>query len=294
VATATSFVSALVSSTPKGEVAALLQKHGDAIKQMGEKLAKHPGFKPSQHDKLWQLRFLLSAKADVKKAVENAESCIVWRAENKMDEIAASLKSTPWEKWPASNQVQTFTPCHIVHPDPSTGIIVFQRMSENDFDGLLGTEKAPKISDEEWIQYQLYWKEWMFQRRDAVSRRTGSLAKSIILLDVGGLSQKHIGSKRYKKLMTHPAIKRADDMYPQALGTIVVVNLPGALAFIFNSMIKPLAPPKVQDKIKVVSGEKKTREAYAALGLQLKDVPDVLGGEKQGWPPAPDARKTPP
>ena len=47
----------------------------------------------------------------------------------------------------------------------------------------------------------------------------------------------------------------------------------------------------MQDKIKVVSGEKKMREAYAALGLPLKDVPEVLGGEMAGWPPAPDARK---
>ena len=147
----------------------------------------------------------------------------------------------------AFDAVQKFTPCHIVHPDPDSGIVVFQRMSENDFEGLLGTEKAPTaLSDEQWIQYQLYWKEWMYQRRDAVSRRTGSLAKSIIVLDVGGLSQKHIGNKRYKKLMTHPAIKKADDMYPQALGTIVIVNLPGALAFLFNSVVKPLAPPKVQ------------------------------------------------
>ena len=129
----------------------------------------------------------------------------------------------------------------MTHPDTNRGTIVFQRLSENDFDGLLGTEKQPKISDEEWVQYQLYFKEWLFQRRDAVSRRTGSLAKNIVLLDMGGLSQKHLGNKRYKKLMTSPAIKTADDMYPQALGTIVIINLPGALAWIFNKV--PMRKP---------------------------------------------------
>ena len=146
-----------------------------------------------------------------------------------------------WESWPGFAQVQKFTPNHVTHPDTNRGTIVFQRLSENDFDGLLGTEKQPKISDEEWVQYQLYFKEWLFQRRDAVSRRTGSLAKNIVLLDMGGLSQKHLGNKRYKKLMTSPAIKTADDMYPQALGTIVIINLPGALAWIFNKV--PMRKP---------------------------------------------------
>lgn len=212
--------------------------------------------------------------------------------------------------------MQKFTPNHVTHPDTNRGTIVFQRLSENDFDGLLGTEKQPKISDEEWVQYQLYFKEWLFQRRDAVSRRTGSLAKNIVLLDMGGLSQKHLGNKRYKKLMTSPAIKTADDMYPQALGTIVIINLPGALAWIFNKVpmrkpahashaptrwhacehpqksqvVKPLAPPKVQDKIQVVASSSKAREAYAKLGIAPEHVPVDLGGNMPAWPPTPDAR----
>jgi len=202
----------------------------------------------------------------------------------------ATLNTLKWESWPGFAQVQKFTPNHVTHPDTNRGTIVFQRLSENDFDGLLGTEKQPKISDEEWVQYQLYFKEWLFQRRDAVSRRTGSLAKNIVLLDMGGLSQKHLGNKRYKKLMTSPAIKTADDMYPQALGTIVIINLPGALAWIFNKVVKPLAPPKVQDKIQVVASSSKAREAYAKLGIAPEHVPVDLGGNMPAWPPTPDAR----
>ena len=80
-------------------------------------------------------------------------------------------------------------------------------------------------------------------------------------------------------------------MYPQALGTIVLVNLPGALAFLFNTIVKPLAPAKVQEKIRVASNAAKE---FERIGLPLSDVPSVLGGQMKAWPPTPDARSSPP
>lgn len=71
-------------------------------------------------------------------------------------------------------QINEFTPNCVSQPDPDRGTIVFQRMTDNDFDGLLGSEKAPKISEEEWVQFQFHLKEWLLLRRDAASRRTGS------------------------------------------------------------------------------------------------------------------------
>ena len=274
---------------PKGEVSALLEQHAGALHQMVSELASDPLFRAEEHDALWLLRFLLSASGKTDKAIKNAAACLKWRAENGIDAIAAKVRSTPWNQWPGYRAVQSFTADHVTHPDPDKGTVVFKRMAENDFDGLFGGD--PALRDEDWVLYQFHLKEWLYQRRDATSRRTGGLAKNIVIVDMGGLSRKHLGSKRYKALMTHPAIKTADEMYPQALGAIVLVNLPGALSFLFNTIVKPLAPSKVQEKIRVASNPKKE---YARLELNLDDIPSEVGGNLTTWPPDPDARHQPP
>ena len=74
----------------------------------------------------------------------------------------------------------------------------------------------------------------------------------------------------------------------------MVVNLPSALVWIFNNLVKPLAPAKVQDKIQVAPAGAKAGEAYVKLGLRLDYVPASVGGQLQAWPPTPDARHKPP
>lgn len=279
---------------PKGEVAELLNQHADGVQKMADALASDPLFKPDEHDALWRLRFLLSAKNKVDKATKDAARCLQWRKENNIDEIAAKVRSTPWHQWPGYAAIQKYTPDHVTHPDTNKGTVVFKRMAENDFDGLLGDDgkgDSSKMEDEEWIMYQFYLKEWLFQRRDAVSRKTGSMAKNMVVVDMGGLSRKHLGNKRFKALMSHPRIKTADEMYPQALGTIVMVKLPGALSFLFNTIVKPLAPAKVQEKIRIASDPAKE---LAKVGIPLEHVPSVLGGTMDSWPPPKDARSLPP
>jgi len=277
--------------TPDTEIGKLLSQHGAAVAEMGKELKSHPLFKAEEHDDLWRLRFLLSAKNDVSKAYENAVTCLQWREDNKIDEIAERLRTVPPDQWPGFPHVQKWTPMHVTHPKSTGGSDVYMKMGENDYDGMLGPEKSPLISEADWLLCQFYMKEWLFMRRDNVSRRTGSLAKNVIVLDMSGLTRKHVSNSRYKKLMTHPAIKKADDMYPQALGTLVIIGLPGVMTWLFNSVVKPLAPPKVQDKIQVTSDPPKV---YVKLGLSIDDVPQSMGGKAEGWPPKIDARYTPP
>ena len=58
-----------------------------------------------------------------------------------------------------------------------------------------------------------------------------------------------------------------------------------------SQVVKPLAPPKVQDKIQVVASSSKAREAYAKLEIAPEHVPVDLGGDMPAWPPTPDARR---
>lgn len=138
---------------------------------------------------------------------------------------------------------------------------------------------------------QLYLKEWLFQRRDATSRRTGTLAKNTVVLNMSGFSSKYVSNARFKKLLTHKTVKTADEMYPQSLGTMVIVGLPSTVAFLFKTMVMPLAPKKVQEKIRVTSTPV---NEFERLGIGVEHVPQPLGGTMAVWPPADDARHTAP
>ena len=63
-------------------------------------------FKPKVHDKLWRLRFLLSAKGNAASATQAAASCLKWRADNNIDAISSALPKMPFEQWPGSKQVR--------------------------------------------------------------------------------------------------------------------------------------------------------------------------------------------
>jgi len=272
------------SPAPGTEVAKLCAEHSKAIADMAKALQSNELYDPAHHDELWLLRFLLSAKSKVEKATADAAACLQWRVDHKMDQVAAKLRKGTWADWPGHPLVQEITPMHVTHPDKSRGTIVFQRLADSDLDRL------GEIDEEEFIQYQLYLKEWLFQRRDATSRRTGTLAKNTIVLDMSGFSSKYLNNKRFKGLLTHKTIKTADEMYPQSLGTMVIVGLPGSIAFLFKTVVMPLAPKKVQEKIRVASDPP---AEFKRIGLGLEHVPVPLGGAAL-WPPPEDARVTPP
>ena len=95
---------------PKGEVAELLNQHADGVQKMADALASDPLFKPDEHDALWRLRFLLSAKNKVDKATKDAARCLQWRKENNIDEIAAKVRSTPWHQCSATPPYKSTRP----------------------------------------------------------------------------------------------------------------------------------------------------------------------------------------
>lgn len=108
---------------PKGEVAELLAQHATAVQKMADALASNPLFKPEAHDALWRLRFLLSAKANVEKATKDCAACLEWRAANNIDEIAANVRSKPFDQWPGYAAIQKYTPDHVTHPDLGRGTV---------------------------------------------------------------------------------------------------------------------------------------------------------------------------
>lgn len=278
---------------PGTEVATLLEQHATEVEKMAEGLKDDPLYKPREHDSLWRLRFLLSAKGDAAKATKDAAACLQWRHENKTDALAEKLRGLPWEEWPGYEKVQQFTPWHVIQPDTSRGTVVFQCIAEQDFEGLVKSG----VTDDEYIEYQMHLKEWLFIRRDKTSRRTGTLAKNMVVLDMKGFGSKHVGNSKFKKLMTHERLKRADEMYPQALGAIIIVGLPWAVAALFNGVVKPLAPVKVQEKIRVAAASATgPAKEYVKLGIPVDQVPafSAFGGEMTEWPPPTDVRRSPP
>lgn len=271
-------------------VAALLATHAAALEQMAADLATEPLYRPDEHDALWRLRFLLSAKHKVDRASADAAAALRFRAEYALDTIAAEVRphhapARLWSQWPGSLRIAQHMPAWMTQPDPDRGPVLYLRISEYNPEGVFGPKEEPALSDEEFVRSQIYAKEWMFAARDEATRRTGSLAKVTMVLDFGGLEMRHLTHKRARKLWQHPALAAADESYPQAAGTIVIVNLPGPLVFIFNRLARPLFPKKMQEKIRVAGSAAKARETFASLGIALEAVPACVGGDSPAWPP---------
>lgn len=127
--------------------------------------------------------------------------------------------------------------------------------------------------------------------RVQTSRQTGTLAKNTIVLDLNGLRMKHITNKRLKKWLSHPEMARADGMYPQSLGTMLITGIPGTLVSIFNNTVGLLLPKKVMEKIRITS---KPAKEFEKLGIDLANVPEKFGGTMKTWPPETDSRREPP
>ena len=68
------------------------------------------------------------------------------------------------------------------------------------------------------------------------------------------------------------------------------MGLPSAVAFLFRTVVMPLAPKKVQEKIRVTNHP--TKE-FERLGVSSEHVPAALGGSMASWPPEHDARRSP-
>uniref|UniRef100_A0A7S0NV44 CRAL-TRIO domain-containing protein n=1 Tax=Calcidiscus leptoporus TaxID=127549 RepID=A0A7S0NV44_9EUKA len=260
-------------------VSDLIQKHRDLLDSLRSEVQDHAHFKPDQHDDIFLLRFLLSHKLKLPKAKAACCNALRIRAELALDDAAKMVTSSSWRHW--EDGVVHDTAKYMIamyrceQPDADLGPIWYIKLSELDFQGLMA---AADLS--QYRRTNILLNEWLFQRLDETTRRTGVIAKTIRVIDARGWKP----SGTFQKWFKTDAKLLADfsDLYPQMLGCVLVLNVPGPLKFLWDNVLKRLLPDKVTEKVDLIDPAKKASDAAVVeKWLSLDYWPERFGGRNK-------------
>ncbi|KAI2503370.1 SEC14 cytosolic factor [Fragilaria crotonensis] len=245
----------------------LIQQHETRIREIGSKIQSDPCFNPHKHDDLWILRFALSHKSN-KKAADCAIQFMHYRHERNLDETDIR-ENVPGRNCPIPGVRQFYEAlddddCMLMtQPDPNRGVLMVKRIAGFD------QSKIADIANDDWPFW--YFLEWMFQRLDSVTRRTGRLTKGIRFMDLYGYHHIRQGNKECIHRNAASA-RETTEFYPQMLATVFVLNAPvwGQVVF---SCLKPLLPRSFVQKIVVFNPRSKKDYLSILKHLSPENIP---------------------
>ena len=245
----------------------LIQQHETRIRAIHSKIQSDPCYDPHKHDDLWILRFALSHKSD-KKAAACAIQFMHYRRERNLDETDIR-HHVPGRDCPVRGVGQFYNSLddddcmQFTHPDPDRGVLMVKRIAG------FHQSKIAEISDEDWPFW--YFLEWMFQRLDHVTRRTGRLTKGIRFMDLQGYHHVRQGNKECIHRNAASA-RETTEFYPQMLATVFVLNAPvwGQVVF---TCLKPLLPRTFVQKIVVFNPRSKGDYLSILKHLSPENIP---------------------
>ena len=243
----------------------LIREHRPLIDQMVATLSSSssssPLYDPAKHDDLWCLRFLLSHKKNLDKAIAAAQTTLAFRREHGLDEWGDIRGTAPqditttnnntddstagaawvaWKRFIDSGGVTDRSIVYAVPDEQRCGVLTFIDI------GSMDPHKLAELSVQEWIAALAYMNEWNYQWCDYLTRKTGRLTKSVRLVDVGTASLSQIDwqcQMRYTQ-----AIGTMQDCYPQAVKSIYVCYAPFWVYGPWKA-IRPLLPSRVVNKM---------------------------------------------
>ena len=212
-----------------------------------------------KHDDLWCLRFLLSHKKNLEKAIAAARTTLKFRYEYHLDE-ADLRESAPqhvqntdhvknfegFRRFMASGILSDNGSSSIVYtvPDPKRlGTVMYINI------GSLDTHQLGEVAKEDWITALTYVNEWNYQWLDYLTRTTGRLTKSIRIVDVS-TARLHQFDKICQRKYTD-AIAVMEDCFPQAVQNIFVCFAPVWIQVPWR-IIRPFMPVRVVEKLDFV------------------------------------------
>ncbi|KAG1665207.1 hypothetical protein FOA52_002609 [Chlamydomonas sp. UWO 241] len=253
------------------DVAALLRKHSSTLVGLQAALLDvlEPLGCPNSYDKIWLLRFLLSARGDVEKAESRARAALQWRTEkSELLQLALEGKVPPY--------FDTFTKytCTGTHGQALDGDYVFIIRA-----GICnGKALLQELSVEEVIDCLMLRKEQPFLLMDAVTRKTGRLCKCVAIIDlnystVAGLPLQLIHAVAQSAKLT-------EMYYPQFLESAVIANPPAVMKVLMSTMLG-LMPKRTQEKMRMCPGntlEDASACPFARERLDAAALPTFLGG----------------
>jgi len=262
----------------------LIREHRDLIDQMAAALSSsenEESYDATKHDDLWCLRFLLSHKKNLPKAIQAAKTTLVFRREHGLDELGDIRETAPqnaeiaaWQRFRDSGGVSERSILYTVPDLQRGGVLTF-------FDiGSMDPHKLAKLSVDDWIASIAYMNEWNYQWLDYLTRTTGRLTKSVRIVDVGTarLSQIDLTCQdRYTK-----AIATMQDCFPQAVQCIYVCYAP-AWIYVPWKTIRPYLPVRVVSKMDFLdpSVAKDRQRLLHATADSPEHLPTRFGGANE-------------
>ena len=173
----------------------LIKEHRSKIDEVQNSLKEDPLYDATRHDDLFVLRFLLSHKLSVKKALQAARGSLLFRKDMNFDEtdirgevISKEKTTCPPLKRYLVYATDDFAIAGV--PDVRYGAVIFLRMAGLDQHGVV-----ENVAEEDWLPTFAYINEWSFQWCDYVTRTTGRLTKLIRIADCSGTTLSHINKE---------------------------------------------------------------------------------------------------
>lgn len=223
----------------------LLEEHKDNIQELKVLLSKDPLYEEEKHDEIFLLRFLLSHKQKVKRALKAAQDTLVFRKENKLDErdirflVPHKIQDGEYGEMPFAKTSnlqhawKTRSPEDAIVftiPDQQRGVVAFLNIGNLNNDSK--TTKMLTIDDVASV-FALT-AEWAHQWLDFVTRTTGRFTKSVRLIDFSNFSlfqNSREATKRDGKIMD---MVRNECRLPSAFATTTDDTPPSLFPFLLQ------------------------------------------------------------
>merc|ERR1712238_25413 len=259
-----------------------------------------------RYDDLWILRYILShgENGDLDAAVNAAIQTMIFRDAKKLNndkdydlryrmqnvgdthdtELFHSMfaaatttctgTATPLPGWKKLNDCCGEHASMMIQPDVKRGPILIFDMSTFDQDLVYEL-----FSPEELLESNIYTNECIFQVVDEVTRQTGKLTKYCKIINCAGAQLSKI-NRQY--LQADAAVsKQLENMYPQLVGTVFILNSPSWISLIWSFM-SMIMPKRMVSKIDIVPPINSTsKEKYLQPFLKYisqEHLPEKLGG----------------
>jgi len=227
-------------------------------------------------DDVWLLRYVLSFE-QMKDAVAAASLSNEWRAKTDIADMIEKVKSGTYFKGELGQHVHKYLCCG-THGTMSTGggpiFIVRAGLSRPSLlmDRLTKTDVS---------YYLLAQREHMFQRCDAETRRTQTLVKGTMIIDLANASLAEIWNESRFRDVNAAVSHLSGSLYPQMTYKTVIVNPPSYFDWLY-SVVSKLVSTRLTKKIIVVPSNKIFAESkFATAHLNTLEIPSFLGGELQ-------------
>jgi CRAL/TRIO domain len=259
----------------------LIAKHRHHIDQVRTELESDPLYRANKHDDLWILRFVMSHKNKVPRAVKAAKYTLAFREEHQLDAVDLRYL-TPSEGFSRENMARYMKYCAddallFTLPDAQRGVVAFACQAGFDQHALV-----QNVDEKDWLPCFLYLTEWSHQWLDYVTRTTGRLTKTIRIFDFSGAKISGINPELSRR--DGKAMGVMEDCYPQLLQSLFICHAP-AWAQIPWRIIRPLLPHRVASKIDFIAPHVREKERSRLLPyISLEQLPVRFGGTHTIWP----------